>query len=103
MIVSGRRAAQRERWARILADWNGSGLSGVAFAAERGIELRSLYRWRQRARRAALLSPQGLIELPPMPMSEWAAEVTTARVTVRLAGSASPRWAGKLIRELAAC
>ena len=104
MIVPGRRQARRERWARIVADWKDSGLSGVAFAADRGIDLRSLYRWGRQARQRALTAGRpGLIELPPVTMSEWAAEVATRSGAVRLAPTASPRWAGELIRELSRC
>jgi hypothetical protein len=104
MIVPGPRQARRERWARILTDWARSGQSGVEFASERGIDLHSLYRWGQRARRTALVPPSaGLIEGPPVPMAAWAAEVSISSGTVRLSAAASPRWAGQLIRELSQC
>jgi len=104
MIVPGRRRAQRERWAKTIAEWEVSGLSGVEFAAERGIDLRSLYRWRQRVRRgAAMPGGPGLIELPSVAMPAWAAEVATQSGTVRLSPVASPRWAAQLILELSRC
>jgi len=104
MIVPGRRQARRESWARILAEWERSGQSGVAFATERRIDARSLYRWRRQARRGAVIAARpGLIELPPVAMSAWAAEVATQSGTVRLSPVASPRWAAQLIRELSQC
>ena len=104
MIVPGRRQARRERWASILTEFDRSGLSGVEFAAVRGIDLRSLYRWRQRERRAGLIpASAGLIEVPRVGVSAWAAEVATRNGTVRLSPGASPRWAGQLIRELSQC
>ena len=104
MMVPGRRQARRESWARILADWERSGQSGVEFAAERRIDVRGLYRWRRLARRgAAIAARPSLIELPPVAMLAWAAEVATQSGTVRLSPVASPRWAAQLIRELSQC
>jgi hypothetical protein len=104
MIVPGRRQARRESWTRILAEWDRSGQSGVEFAAERRIDVRGLYRWRRRVRhRATLAARPGLIELPPVAVAAWAAEVATGSGTVRLSPVASPRWAAQLIRELSQC
>ena len=104
MMVPGRRQARRESWARILAEWDRSGQSGVEFAAEHRIDVHSLYRWRQVARSGAVLAVRpGLIELPPVAISAWAAEVATRNGSVRLSPVASPRWAAQLIRELSQC
>jgi hypothetical protein len=101
MIVPGRRQARRDGWARLIADWNRSGMSGVAFAAERGIDRRALYRWRQRV--ALAPARPRLIEVPGMESGAWAAEIATRTGTVRLSPSAPPSWAGQLIRELSQC
>lgn len=45
----------------------------------------------------------GLIEVPAVAASAWAAEVATRNGTIRLSPVASPRWAGQLIRELSQC
>ena len=103
-IVRGRRQTCRERWARIVGDWNRSGLSGVAFAAEQGIDVRGLYRWRRLAEQKPLIpASPGLIEVPPVTISAWAAEVAIRGGTVRLSPAASPQWAGLLIKELSQC
>jgi len=104
IIVRGRRQAQRERWAKLIAEWDRSRLSGVVFAEERGLNQRALYRWRQRLGRGAVVAtgPE-LIELPPAAASTWAAEVTSRAGCVRLAESASPGWAAALVRELNRC
>lgn len=104
MIVPGRRQARRESWIRMLAAWERSGQSGVAFAAERRVDVRDLYRWRRRIRRQAPVAVRpNLIELPPIAVSAWAAEVATGNGTVRFSPSAPPRWAAQLIRELSPC
>lgn len=104
LMVPSRRQARRESWAQTIADWDRSGQSGPAFAAERRVDVRSLYRWRRIVRRGAAQAViPGLIELPPAPVSAWAAEVTTSKGAVRLSPVASPRWAAELIRELARC
>lgn len=104
MIVRGRRQARREHWGQLLADWDRSGLSGAEFAAERGVDVRGLYRWRRAARQGSMIvANPGLIEVPPVALSGWAAEVATRNGTVRLSSVAAPRWAAQLIRELSQC
>jgi transposase-like protein len=102
--VPGRRQARREHWAKIVAGWEDSQLSGVEFAEQRGIDVHLLYRWRRRVRRAGLEPvASGMLEVPRVAMAGWAAEVTTARGPVRLSMAVSPAWAAELIRELARC
>ncbi|MHC4252929.1 MAG: IS66 family insertion sequence element accessory protein TnpA [Planctomycetota bacterium] len=48
--ASGRSAAARERWARIVADWRRSGLGVRAFCRKRGVGEHSFYAWRRRLR-----------------------------------------------------
>jgi len=104
LVVPGRRQARRDSWARIIAEWERSGRSGPAFAAERRLDVQSLYRWRQAVRSSgSAAAGPGLIELPPVAMTAWAAEVATGNGTVRLSPVAPPRWAAQLIRELSQC
>ena len=84
--------------------WEQSGRSGVAFAAERGINRQLLYQWRQRMRRERATGGGGAIfEVAPVALAAWGAEVPTARGPVRISLSAAPAWAGALLRELGRC
>jgi hypothetical protein len=104
LVIPGRRQSRRESWARIIAEWDRSGRSGSAFAAERRLDVQSLYRWRRLVRSVGVAAARpGLIELPPVAMATWAAEVATGNGSVRLSPAASPRWAAQLIRELSQC
>jgi hypothetical protein len=104
LMVPSRRQARRESWAKLIADWDRSGQSGPAFAAEQRLDVRSLYRWRRWGRRGAeQATGRGLIEVPPVATSTWAAEVMTSKGAVRLSPAASPQWAAELIRELTQC
>ena len=87
----------------ILAAWEASGLSVVAFAAQRGLDRRSLYRWRGQERRAPMRHGVSLVEVPAPVVGAWAAEVMTAHGAVRLSPTAGASWAGALIRELRRC
>lgn len=88
----------------IVGAWEQSGSSGVDFAAERGINRQLLYQWRRRIRRErAAVAGGGLFEVAPVALPAWGAEVSTACGPVRIALSATPAWAGALLRELARC
>jgi len=104
MVVGKRRNVRPAERAEILVAWQASGLSVVDFARERGLDKRSLYRWRGQERRTPVRRAVSLVEVPaPKTTGPWAAEVMTTHGPVRLATGASPSWVGQLIRELRRC
>jgi len=100
-LTVARRYSRREERVRVVEAWKRSGLNGAQYAAHTGIAVAKLYRWGRSTPRPA--TAVSFVELPPMASSSWAAEVTSRAGCVRLAGSASPVWAGALIRELNRC
>lgn len=102
-VVGKRQYIRAEERARILAEWEASGLSVVEFAQQRGVDRRSIYRWRGQERRAPVRGEHSLVEVPAPRTGAWAAEVMTASGPLRLSLTASASWAGQLIRELGRC
>lgn len=106
---AGRKRLTAEEREGILKVWAASGKSAEEFAAQSGWSHWTLLRWRTEAARPTRRrteDPRGanlLVAVPAPARSVWAAEVMTRSGTVRLAGSASPAWAGQLIRELSRC
>jgi len=103
LVVGKRQYIRPVERARILAEWEASGLSAVEFAQQRGLDKRSIYRWRAQERRAPVRREVSLVEVPASRTGAWAAEVMTASGPLRLSLAASPSWAGQLIRELGRC
>lgn len=103
VLVGKRRYARPAERTEILTAWAASGLSVVEFAAQRGLDKRSLYRWRGQERRSPIRRAVSLVEVPAPAAGAWAAEVMTGHGPVRLSPAASPSWAGELIRELRRC
>ncbi len=105
MVVAGkRRYARRLERAEIVVACEASGLSVAAFAAQRGLHRQALYRWRSEQRRSPARRAVALVEVPaPKVAGAWAAEVMTAHGPLRLSLTATPSWAGELIRELRRC
>jgi hypothetical protein len=101
-LVVAKRYTRRDERLRIMEAWRQSGLSVVEFAAQKGMAVRKLYRWRG-AKASTPPEASALIELPSILAGGWTAEVTSKVGAVRLAGSASPVWAASLIRELNRC
>jgi len=100
LVVRGQHTKPEDRM-RVLAAWDASRLSAERFAAQSGIPVSSLLRWRRQR-----LGVPRLVELPamtPMPTSEWAAEITSKAGPIRLSSSASPAWAAALLREINQC
>jgi hypothetical protein len=102
LVVGKRQYIRPVERARILAEWEASGLRAVEFAQQRGLDKRSIYRWRAQVRRAPARE-LSLVEVPAPRTGAWAAEVMTVSGPLRLSLAASPRWAGQLIRELGRC
>lgn len=102
-LVGKRHYARQAERRTVLEEWEASGLSVVEFARERGLDKRSLYRWRGQGRVTAARRAGALVEVPAPTTGAWAAEVATGSATVRLSPAAPPRWAAQLIRELSQC
>jgi transposase-like protein len=98
-----RRYVGREERERILAQWARSGARVEEMAEEAGVSCRSLSQWK-RADVPKRRVREAFVEVPaPMTAGMWAAEATTRCGLVRFSCSASPAWAGQLLRELTRC
>jgi len=100
LVVRGQHTKPEDRM-RVLAAWDASRLSAERFAAQSGISMSSLLRWRRQR-----LGVPKLVELPAMtavPTAEWAAELPSKVGPIRLSHSASPAWAAALLREINQC
>jgi transposase-like protein len=92
---------------KIVAAWAASGMTAPGFAPQAGVPAHRLYEWRRAARQrqnetTAVVS---FVEVPreAATSSGWAAEALTRSGPVRFSLTASPAWAGQLIRELNRC
>ena len=104
LVVRGQHTKPHER-RRVIEAWDASGLSAYRFAAQSGISVSNLRRWRRQTYEAP--RQVSLVEVPhapPSPVtSEWAAEVSSKAGPVRFAAGASPVWAARLLREMNRC
>jgi transposase-like protein len=61
------RRRRREEWRRLLAEWDASGDSAIAFAGRIGVSTQTLYRWRtaveETARGAAAVALAKIVEV----------------------------------------
>jgi len=106
-MVRGGCAVPEANKTKIVAAWASSGLSARAFASEAGMPAHRLYEWRRAARQrqneTTAIVP--FVEVPreSAMSSGWAAEALTRSGVVRFSLTASPAWAGRLVRELNRC
>lgn len=81
----------------VVAQWEASGLSGRAFCAAHGVEVKRLYRWRQRLRPRSPSSTSA-------PSAGFALAVASRGVRVRLPGGAvievDPGFDAALLRQI---
>jgi hypothetical protein len=85
-----------------LTKWATTGLSAREFGQQMGVSPKTLYRWRRIAD-ASIPAGATMVELPPLALGAWAAEVVTPCGALRFSGHGSPAWAAQLLRELARC
>ena len=97
-------ALRRERWAKHVADWQGSGQSQRVFCAERRLALSSFQWWRARLRRADAPQPAAFL-----PIALGAEQATVgavievelrSRTRVRLEGEAALRALDRVVARI---
>ena len=88
---------------RFLADFDRSGLSGVAFARQRGLCYTVFCRWRKLHRAPALRPPRlRAVPLGSLLAPAWMAEIALPNgATLRLGAQASAAWTDAVLRRLA--
>lgn len=96
------RKVAAERRGRLLARFERSGMSGAAFAAKHGINLKTFYGWRHRARAEEAQEPT-LVEVELEPAGVSAIEVELGGdFRLRLERREQTALAAALLRELGA-
>jgi len=81
-------------------------MTARAFASEAGVPAHRLYQWRRvaRQRENETTAVVPFVEVPrELAPRGWVAEALTRSGVVRFSLTASPAWAGQLIRELNRC
>ena len=105
-IVLRSMAAKSARWAKRIAQWEGSGRSQRAFCAARGLALSSFQWWRARSKRArAQASPVSFLPLPvaqlPRDAAMGAVEVElVSKTRIRFEGAAAERAIERLLERI---
>lgn len=104
LVLRGQHTKPHER-RRVIEAWDASGLSAYRFAAQSGISVSNLRRWRRQTYEAP--RQVSLVEVPhaapSQASSDWAAEVSSKVGPIRFAAGASPVWAASLLREVNRC
>lgn len=99
-------AAKGARWAKRIAQWEGSGRSQRAFCAARGLALSTFQWWRARAKRArAQTAPVSFLPLAVAPLPRnvamGAVEVElVSKTRIRFEGAAAERALERLLERI---